>query len=84
MHAPVTRRVDRLTLSEGLQPEARPRRSGTGRPWIAIRWRCCGAYSRVYREPSATCYRGACPRCGHPVTLRVAPGGSDARFFEAG
>lgn len=56
----------------------------TGRPWVAIRWRCCSVYTRVYRHPDSNRYRGACPRCGQNVTIQVAPGGKDARFFEAG
>ncbi len=53
------------------------------RPWVAIRWRCCGAYSRIYRNREGTAYTGRCPRCARPVRLRVGPGGTTARFFEA-
>lgn len=53
------------------------------RPWVAIRWRCCGAYSRIYRNREGTAYTGRCPRCARPVRLRVGPGGTSARFFEA-
>lgn len=59
--------------------------AGPARPWIAIHWRCCSAYSRIYRNAQATAYQGACPRCGRPVRLRVDPAkGTSARFFEAG
>lgn len=117
----MTRRTDRLTLSEAqaqvqaqvqaqfqaqvhAQAQARTQtrataaassspassssssspRALTGRPWVAIRWRCCSVYTRVYRHPDSNRYRGACPRCGQNVTIQVAPGGKDARFFEAG
>lgn len=55
-----------------------------GRPWIAVRWKCCTVYSRVYRNKEGTAYEGRCPRCGAPVRARVGSGGTDARFFEAG
>lgn len=54
-----------------------------GRPWVGIRFECCGAYARIYRNLDGTAYRGCCPRCGAPVTLRVGPGGTNARFFLA-
>lgn len=53
------------------------------RPWIGIRFDCCGAYARVYRNPDATVYVGRCPHCLQTVTLRVGPGGTDQRFFVA-
>ncbi len=83
----MARPADRLTLShlrEAARENAKRGGPANARPWIAIRWRCCGAYSRVYRHPDADRYRGACPRCGSPVSLRVAPGGTESRLFEAG
>ena len=53
------------------------------RPWVGIRFDCCGFYARVYRSADGTVYRGACPRCQRHVTLRVGPDGTDARFFVA-
>jgi len=55
----------------------------TGRPWVGIRFDCCGAYTRVYRNLEGTAYQGRCPRCGRAVTLRVGEGGTSARFFVA-
>jgi hypothetical protein len=54
-----------------------------GRPWLAVRWRCCGVYSRVYRNPQGTAYHGRCPNCGRAINLRVGEGGTSCRFFEA-
>lgn len=58
--------------------------SGGGRPWIAVTWKCCSVYSRVYRNREGTSYEGRCPKCAKPVKARVGPGGTDNRFFEAG
>jgi hypothetical protein len=55
-----------------------------GRPWLAIHWRCCEVYSRVYRNPAGTAYEGRCPTCGKKVSVRVGAGGTNCRFFEAG
>ncbi len=54
-----------------------------GRPWVGIRFDCCGAYTRAYRNREGTAYRARCPRCTREVTLRVGPDGTDARFFVA-
>lgn len=55
-----------------------------GRPWLAVRWRCCGGYTRVYRNLQATAYEGRCPTCGRAVNVKVGQGGTSCRFFEAG
>jgi hypothetical protein len=54
-----------------------------GRPWLAIHWRCCSVYSRVYRDASGASYHARCPRCGRPVHIAVGEGGTESRFFEA-
>jgi hypothetical protein len=54
-----------------------------GRPWLAIRWRCCGVYSRIYRNDAATAYEGKCPTCRRDLALRIGPAGTPHRFFEA-
>ncbi|MHB1156992.1 MAG: hypothetical protein ACYC26_09145 [Phycisphaerales bacterium] len=55
-----------------------------GRPWLAVHWRCCSVYSRIYRHRDGSAYQGRCPRCGRPVQAQIAPNGTSARFFEAG
>lgn len=69
---------------EGLrQPEA-PRPGPQGRPWLAVKWRCCRVYSRMYRNRDATAYEGRCPTCGKSVRAAIGEGGTSNRFFEAG
>lgn len=53
------------------------------RPWLAVMWKCCSAYSRIYRNQAMTAYEGRCPRCGRFVRVGIGPGGSTNRFFEA-
>jgi len=65
--------------SKRVSPPGAPK----GRPWVGIRFECCGAYTRVYRNAEGTAYHGYCPRCGRAVTLRVGEGGTSARFFVA-
>lgn len=53
------------------------------RLWIGIRFECCGAYARVYRDADVPWYVGVCPRCRRQVSLRVGPDGINAKFFRA-
>jgi hypothetical protein len=57
--------------------------SGPVRPFVGILFRCCGVYARIYRDAQGRAYCGACPKCAAPVRLRIGPGGTSARFFEA-
>jgi hypothetical protein len=54
-----------------------------GRPWLAVHWKCCNVYSRVYRNIAQTAYEGACPSCGKPVRAGIGSGGTSQRFFAA-
>ena len=60
---------------------SRGRAEAQGRPFVGIRFACCDVYTRVYINRERTAYRGACPRCGRRVELRIGSGGTDARFF---
>jgi hypothetical protein len=57
--------------------------SPAGRPFVGVRFACCDVYNRVYVNRSRTAYWGACPRCGKRVELKIAPHGTDSRFFTA-
>jgi hypothetical protein len=54
-----------------------------GRPWLAVHWRCCNVYNRVYRNRQGDTYQGQCPKCSRRVNVRVGPNGTNSRFFEA-
>lgn len=53
------------------------------RPFVGVRFACCEVYTRVYINRQRTAYVGYCPRCSKKVTLKIGPGGTDARFFTA-
>jgi hypothetical protein len=53
-----------------------------GRPWLGVRFRCAGAYLRVFRAADGTEYRATCPRCARCVRFAVGEGGTNQRFFE--
>mgnify|MGYP006293843591 CR=1 FL=1 len=55
----------------------------SNRPWISMLWRCCGVYSRIYRNRKGAAYEGYCPKCARPVRVKIGPGGTSARLFEA-
>ena len=66
------------------RPSPPPRASAPKRPWLAVHWRCCRTYSRIYRNRDGSAYEGRCPVCGAPVRASIGEGGTGARFFEAG
>jgi len=69
--------------SEGADSTPSDAAAKSSRPWVGIQFECCNAYARVYRNAEGTAYEGRCPHCLRPVTLRVGPGGTNARFFKA-
>lgn len=54
-----------------------------GRPFIGIRFDCCGVYQRVYINEDRTAYVGWCPKCARKATVRVGADGTETRFFRA-
>ena len=55
----------------------------TARRFVGIHFACCDVYCRIYLAADQAAYRGNCPRCAKPVTIRVGPGGTNSRFFTA-
>ncbi len=82
---PDTAHVNGRTISRSGPAQGTGRNdSFKGRPWLAIKWKCCQTYSRVYRRADATAYVGRCPKCQRQINVPVGQGGTSARFFEAG
>ena len=54
-----------------------------GRPWLGVRFDCCGAYQRAYLAADGSAYNARCPRCLRPARFRVGDGGTSARMFVA-
>ncbi|MCP4631962.1 MAG: hypothetical protein GY855_03470 [candidate division Zixibacteria bacterium] len=53
------------------------------RSFIGINFRCCRVYSRIYKNKRGDAYLGWCPKCGMKIEIKVAPYGSNERFFVA-
>jgi hypothetical protein len=71
----------KLDLSSTTSPGAKEETSASKRPYISVRFACCGVYQRIYRSADGQRYEGHCPKCAKPVRFKVGPGGTDARFF---
>ena len=73
---------ENLDLSSG---DDRSPNSGAARTryFVGIRFACCAVYSRIYINRALTAYVGRCPRCLKKVELKIAPQGTDERFFTA-
>ncbi len=69
---------DAFSVAPGGANEAARRR------FVGVHFICCDVYTRVYVNRDETAYEGKCPKCAKQVTLRIGPGGTDARFFTAG
>jgi hypothetical protein len=66
------------------RPVDAARGSTGGRPYLGVHFVCCDAYTRIYVNRERTAYVGHCPKCSRSVTVRIGPGGTSARFFQAG
>lgn len=74
---------DRGSAEDAANPAAPGRSHLVGAPFLSIWFRCCHVYSRVYRNRERTHYEGRCPKCAAPLRVRIGPGGTTLRTFEA-
>ncbi len=75
VHAPESRDTSRASSAQ----QSRERQS----KFLAIWFRCCHVYGRLYRNSEQTAYEGRCPRCGANVQAKIGPKGTARRMFEA-
>jgi hypothetical protein len=59
-----------------------PSPGGKLKEFLGIHFVRCGTYARIYKNQQGTSYSGHCPRCMHPIRVRIAPGGTGNRFFK--
>ncbi len=69
------------TPHRGAKQQPAPR--ATTPRFLAVWFRCCHTYGRMYRNADETAYEGRCPRCGAAVHALIGPGGTSRRIFEA-
>ena len=55
------------------RPSSNPSPGGKERPFLGIHYARCGAYGRIYKNKEGNSYVGNCPRCMHPVRVRIGP-----------
>jgi len=64
-------------MDKGKQP------AGGKRPFIGMHFKCCHVYARLYLNQAGTAFVGWCPKCARKAEIKVAPGGSKDRFYQA-
>jgi hypothetical protein len=52
------------------------------RSFLGIHYVKCGTYGRIYKNKDGNAYVGNCPRCMHPVRVRIGSEGTGHRFFK--
>ena len=53
------------------------------RAYISIHWKCCKAFSRIYKNRDGSAYEGRCPRCAAHLRVPICKGGTTQRIFIA-
>ncbi len=76
--------LDLTSGEENDDPHGAASAASGRRPFLGVHFVCCDVYSRIYVNRERSSYVGHCPRCSRPVTVRIGPGGSNSRFFQAG
>ncbi len=46
-------------------------------------FKCCRVYTRIYLNRDGTAYVGFCPKCTARIEVKVAPHGTNTRFWTA-
>lgn len=74
-----------LDLVSGHEGHDRDKKNASAaEPFLGIHFKCCGIYTRIYRNRQQSAYEGRCPRCARAVRVPIGQGGTGSRFFEAG
>jgi hypothetical protein len=71
----------KVELSGGSGTGPAPAAGAAARPFLSVKFECCGAYQRIYRSRDGKSYAGRCPRCGKPVQFPIGAGGTTCRYF---
>lgn len=74
---------ENLDIFSGDDLPLRSRGGGHRRKFLGVHFVCCDVYARIYVNRDNTAYEGYCPRCFKPVKMKIGPGGTNCRFFEA-
>jgi len=77
---------DSLEVDGGARVGPERRAAPTDRPqrrFLAVWYRCCHAYGRLYRNPAQSAFEGRCPSCGARVHATIGQGGTSRGVFEA-